>query len=220
MSSLDWRFSSATHVVERPVGGVQPNGITLPRPTGPQNSFHPFRYSPITAHSPMKPLSPSPPSLPVPGVIPQAILQPSPILECPSTSYAQSSSRTVQPRKPQSRHTVTASQLRPHIAAADHLFTWDTPFAARHHQKLAEELPPLLSTLPWQLSGVLWPPTRSLHTPCAHFASHNSVISGIFLRKNACQRATPCSVPSLTNTRVCSQATQLSRGCWVCTAGM
>ena len=88
MSSLDRRFSLATRVVERPVGGVQPNGITLPHPTGPQNSFHPFRYSPITAHSPMKPLSPSPPSLPVPGVIPQAILQPSPILERPSTSYA------------------------------------------------------------------------------------------------------------------------------------
>ena len=63
------------------------------------------------------------------------------LLSVPSFPIATNMSRLIKPRKPQSGHSITTSHLCPHVAAADCIFSWDTPFGVRHRAELAEALP-------------------------------------------------------------------------------
>jgi hypothetical protein len=101
------------------------------RPTGHQSLFHPFKTRVIPSVIPT-PLLSTPTQQPTLNELPNSSRIPFP------------SSRTIKPRKPQSGRHTTQNVLRPHVPAADHLFAWDTPHAARHRQHLLTSLPPQL----------------------------------------------------------------------------
>ena len=74
------------------------------------------------------------------------------------------SSHIIQPCKPQSGHTITTSHLCPHVAAADRLFSWDTPFSICHHEELAQTLPsPLINSALAAIRGALAPNMKSTY---------------------------------------------------------
>ncbi|KIM41795.1 hypothetical protein M413DRAFT_27368 [Hebeloma cylindrosporum] len=73
-------------------------------------------------------------------------------------------SRIIQPRKPQSGRTIAPSQLRPHVAAADRLFSWDTPFGVRHREEISRTLPPpLVNSALAAIRGALAPNSKSTY---------------------------------------------------------
>jgi hypothetical protein len=75
-----------------------------------------------------------------------------------------SSSRVIQPRKPQKGHSIVSNHLRPHVAAADHLFSWDTPFGIGHRDDLARSLPePLVNSAFMAIKAGLAPNTKSTY---------------------------------------------------------
>jgi len=164
MSSLERRFPAANRVVERSVGGRQSSDCILPRPTRPRNSFHPFRTSfpistPCNSSKRSSPLSPHPHT-----PMAETIIQPHSRSEPLPTPCIHPSTRIIQPRKPQNGCSIVTSHLRPHVAAADRLFSWDTPFGIRHRDKLAEILPPpLVNSALMAIRGALAPNTKSTY---------------------------------------------------------
>ena len=60
--------------------------------------------------------------------------QPSPII--PSLGP-----RVIQPRRPQHGRAIQKSSLRPHVAAANRIYAWRTPYAERNRAELEAELP-------------------------------------------------------------------------------
>ncbi|KAF8882336.1 hypothetical protein CPB84DRAFT_1686772, partial [Gymnopilus junonius] len=72
---------------------------------------------------------------------------------------------------PQASRFITHSQLHPHVAAADHLFSWDTPFGVRHREDLAKSLPPsLINSALMSIRGALAPNTKNTYaTGPLHF---------------------------------------------------
>ena len=163
MSSLERRFPSATHVVERPVGGSRFPDRLPPRPTASRNSFHPFLQAPFSKpRISTKPLSP--PHTPIAEISAQSPTLPRLLPETPPLSSTHPPSRSIQPRKPQSGRTINPSHLRPHVAAADRLFSWDTPYGIRHRDELARALPPpLVNSALTAIRGALAPNTKSTY---------------------------------------------------------
>ena len=53
-------------------------------------------------------------------------------------------SRSVKPRKPKAGCEIQNNDLRPHVAAADRLFTWQTPFGIRQQSQLQNLIPQTL----------------------------------------------------------------------------
>jgi len=80
------------------------------------------------------------------------------------TPSAHAPSRIIQPGKPQSGRTIAPSHLRPHVATADRLFSWDTPYGVRHRDELARALPPpLVNSALMAIRGALAPNTKSTY---------------------------------------------------------
>lgn len=66
------------------------------------------------------------------------------------------------PRKPAKGREITQSAFRPHVAAADRLFVWRTPFGDASDARLAAELPPeLADTARLSIMGALAINTRN-----------------------------------------------------------
>jgi hypothetical protein len=122
-----------------------------PRPTGHQSLFHPFKTRVIPSVIPMPLLSP-PTQQPTLNELPNSSRIPFP------------SSRNIKPRKPQSGRHTTQNVLRPHVPAADRLFAWDTPHAARHRQHLLTSLPPqLVQSVMMAIRSAYAPNTKSTY---------------------------------------------------------
>lgn len=132
-----------------------------PRPTCRQTLSHPFmktRATPSLITSTSTPHNtatlhalPSPTSAP--------IQQPN-----PTQNISFPPSRIIKARKPQSGRLISQNALRPHVPAADRLFTWDTPHAARHRQHLIASLPPeLVQTAMMSIRGAYAPNTKSTY---------------------------------------------------------
>ena len=155
MSSLERTFPSAARGVERPVGERRTLVSTSPRPTQPRNSFHPYRSH--TMPSSNIPITPPAPSTLHPPTEPK-------LLPVPSFPIATNMSCSTKPRKPQNGRSITTSHLCPHVAAADCIFSWDTPFGARHRAELAEALPaPLVESVMMAIRGGYAPNTKSTY---------------------------------------------------------
>ena len=155
MSSLERIFPSAARAAERPVGERRTSVPTLPRPTQPRNSFHPYRSHTTSSSS-------IPTRLPVPSIL-HSPTEPK-LLPVTPPSVATDTSRLIKPRKPQSGRSIATSHLRPHVAAADRIFSWDTPFGARHRAELAESLPaPLVESAMMAIRGGYAPNTKSTY---------------------------------------------------------
>jgi len=151
MFSLDHTLASSTCVAERPVGQIEfPNSI-LPCPMGSQNSFHPFLHPP-------PPLSPPAHIAAAPSLNP-SLLPPS------HTSLTSSpSSCVICSHKPQTGRSIIHNELRPHVPAADHIFSWRTPFGSHHHTAVAQKLPaPLFESTLMAVQGALAPNTKSTY---------------------------------------------------------
>jgi len=151
MFSLDRTLASSTRVAKRPVGQIEfPNSI-LPCPMGSRNSFHPFLHPP-------PPLSPPAHIAAAPSLNP-SLLPPS------HTSLTSSpSSRIIHSRKPQTGRSIIHNELRPHVPAADRIFSWRTPFGSRHHTAVAQKLPaPLFESALMAIRGALAPNTKSTY---------------------------------------------------------
>jgi hypothetical protein len=89
------------------------------------------------------------------------------------------SSRSITPRKPHAGQQISQSVLRPHVAAADRLFTWDTPHAARHRHHLTTSLPShLVNSALMSIRMVLMHLTQKPRMLLALSASPNFVIDG------------------------------------------
>ena len=165
MSSLDLRFPLAAHVVKRPVGGRQSSDIIPPCPTGSQNSFHPFCSSStmlINSKS-LKLPNPSLPSLPAVEIIQQSSSS-GLSSNFPSPPHAHVHPCTIQPCKLKSKQTIIPSYLHPHIAVANCLFSWDTPFGAHQWEELTQALhQPLVNTSLMAVRGALAPNTKSTY---------------------------------------------------------
>ena len=103
----------------------------------------------------------------------------SPCPTCPQISYSAlssnhpssssqhptvSPSRTIHPRKPQTGWSIANNELRPHVAAADRIFDWDTPWGAQHRASLNLKLPsPLVQSAFTAIWGALAPNTRTTY---------------------------------------------------------
>lgn len=188
MSSFTLTFKPATCVVESLVGevGTVP---TPPRPNRPRNSFTPFRpyehshttplhipsdrhcnsFHPYRRHLP-KTHNPVTISIAEPSpLVPLTSSQNLPLPPVPQSSSlslvpTSSSSRLIRPRKPQPGRSIEPNPLRPHVAAADRIFSWDTPFAARHRKYLASKLPPaLVDRAMAAIRGALAPNTKNTY---------------------------------------------------------
>ena len=88
----------------------------------------------------------------------------------PSPSIATDTSHLIKPHKPQSGYSITTSHLCPHVAAADHIFSWDT-LRACHWAELAKSLPgPLVESAMMAIRGGYAPNTKSTYaTGPLHF---------------------------------------------------
>jgi hypothetical protein len=157
MFSLNRQLISSTCVAERSVGEKQsPNSIS-PRPTRPRNSFHPFqRPLPTPCSHPYLSLdTPSKPS-----TIDSLLPKPS----TTSSKISNSSFRVIRARKPQSGRSIADNDLRPHVPAAERIFSWHTPFGSRHHADVANRLPaPLVESAMMAVRGALAPNTKSTY---------------------------------------------------------
>lgn len=78
------------------------------------------------------------------------------------TNYPVAPPRLVKPRKPKAGCEVSNNTLRPHVAAADRLFTWDTPFGLQQRSRLQDLIPqPLVEPVLMTIRGALAPNTKS-----------------------------------------------------------
>lgn len=171
MSSLDRRFPSAARVVGRSLDGRKSQDYLPPRSKGPRNSFHPYSYHSATSSVTSAPSAPS--SLytssvaiqsPTTSNFPKLPLSMKPLSPKSVLSSAQVMSRTIQSRKLQYGRTVVPSHLRPQVAAADRLFSWDTPFGVRHREELSQSLPPpLVNSAFTAIHSALAPNTKSTY---------------------------------------------------------
>jgi len=77
----------------------------------------------------------------------------------------------IKPRRPHAGCQISQNPLRPHVSAADHLFTWDTPHAACHRQHLIASLPPdLVNSSMMSTHGAYAPNTKTTYaTGTLHF---------------------------------------------------
>ena len=74
------------------------------------------------------------------------------------------SSRLIKPRKPHTGRQISPNSLRPHVAAADRLFAWETPHAARHRQHLIDSLPSdLVNSAMMSIRGAYAPNTKTTY---------------------------------------------------------
>jgi hypothetical protein len=65
------------------------------------------------------------------------------------------------PRTPQAGRSIAHNSFRPRVAAADRLFSWDTPFGVQHKKQLAESLPPpLVEAALMSIRGALAPNSK------------------------------------------------------------
>jgi hypothetical protein len=116
-----------------------------------------FIPSPSEAFPPHTSLSYSPPPKAAPS-------NPFPIASSSSSLILSSSNagRTIIPRKPRAGREIIPSPLRPHVAAADRLFLWETPFALEHRAHLHSLLPSsLVDPVLMTIRGALAPGTKS-----------------------------------------------------------
>jgi len=150
---LDYPFKLATRVAEMTVGGTT---SVPPCPTRHQNLFHPFKTcttTPLTTPTPMPTLH----SFPLTHSTSSLVQQVNPHI-LPSSPHI------IKARKPQSGHQISQNVLCPHVPAADHLFSWDTPHAAHHRQHLITSLPSeLAESATMSICGAYTPNTKSTY---------------------------------------------------------
>ena len=80
----------------------------------------------------------------------------------PAVISSFSSSSTRRPRKPRPDRNLAPSIFRPHVMAADRLFSWRTPYGLAHDQSLLAELPPaLVNSAKMSITGALASSSRS-----------------------------------------------------------
>jgi len=183
MFSLDRKLASSTCVAERSVGKTKPPNSVLPCPTHSRNSFHPFLCPP--------PLSPSPDHIAQSHFSDPPLPPTLPLHQSPSPP-----SHIIRPHKPHPGRSILYNELRPHVPASDHIFSWHTPFGSRHHAAVAQRLPPPSSNLhSWPSGGLLLLTPNQPMVP-ALYVSHNFATNGPFLKKIACLLTMPYSAPS------------------------
>ena len=165
MPSLDYPFKLATCVIETTVGG---SVFVPPCPTH-RHTLFPFKSrstaSPSTVSStPVSSTSyTAPPLLTAPPSLPTTLPTQSTSLT-PLDHLSPLSSRSITPRKPHAGRQISQSVLRPHVAAADRLFTWDTPHAARHRHHLTTSLPShLVNSALMSIRGAYAPNTKTTY---------------------------------------------------------
>jgi hypothetical protein len=153
MFNLNRKLTSSTTVAERSVGEKTPQNSISPRPTCPRNSFHPFQRplpAPVTASPSSNFLSPN-------------LLSKTNPTPCSHQSF-NSTSRIIRARKPHTGRSIIDNDLRPHVPAADRIFSWRTPFGSRHQRDVASRLPPpLLESAMMAVRGALAPNTKSTY---------------------------------------------------------
>ncbi|KAF8804793.1 hypothetical protein BYT27DRAFT_6686698, partial [Phlegmacium glaucopus] len=163
MSRVHYPFKPATCVVERPVGGSRSSDSVPPRPIRPRNLLFPFKRTfPTNTTSPNH-TSTSPI---VPITLPHRVtMTPAPPdLLLPASHPPNPSLRPICPRIPQTGRHIAPNILRPHVAAANRLFSWDTPYGTRHRNLLYACLPqPLVDSALMSIQGALAPNTRSTY---------------------------------------------------------
>jgi hypothetical protein len=156
MFSLNRQLTSSTIVAERSVGEKQPPNSISPRPTRPRNSFHPFQCSPAPYSHHHHPLNTPPKANTTVSSLPQ------PLTTLPKAPN--SSSRIIRARKPRPGSSITHNHLRPHVPAAERIFSWRTPFGSRHQAHIAQTLPPpLVESAMRAVRGALAPNTKSTY---------------------------------------------------------
>ena len=153
MFSLDRRLTLLTCVAERSVGERKPSKPISPHPMCPQNSFHPFQCSaPLSPPSDCIPSTTSFTSTPKSSSPPKSHKTPTSIPHVTCT------------HKPQADRSITHNELCPHVPAADHIFSWCTPFSSCHQAAVAQRLPdPLIESTLMAVWGALTPNTKSTY---------------------------------------------------------
>ena len=153
MFSLNRKLTSSTSVAERSVGEKQSHNSISPRPTRPRNSFHPFQR-PLPSSPSLHHVSPKQPPKPIPKSH-----------SSPKTSKnSNSTSHIARARKPHAGRSITYNELRPHVPAAQRIFSWRTPFGSRHQNDVARRLPaPLVESAMMAVRGALAPSTKSTY---------------------------------------------------------
>ena len=152
------------------VGGSH---LVPPCPTCHHNFFNPFKPH-ITSSLPHTPASTShilPTShIPeTPTTAPPSSLSTATLLSLLSADYLTPdmlplSSWHIKPKKPHAGHQISQKSLCPHVAAADHLFAWDTPHAVRHRQHLLASLHPhLVNSAMMAICGAYAPNTKTTY---------------------------------------------------------
>ena len=87
-----------------------------------------------------------------------------PSSSCPTVISSFTSSPTRRPRNPRPDRTLAPSAFRPHVMAADRLFSWRTPYGLSHDQSLLAELPPeLVKSAKMSITGALALSSRSTY---------------------------------------------------------
>ena len=153
MFSLNRKLTSSTSVAERSVREKQSHNSISPRPTRPRNSFHPFQH-------------PLPPSLPPARLLPKQSSKSIPKRQSQpkSSKNLSSTSHIIRARKPHAGRSITHNELRPHVPAAQRIFSWRTPFGSRHQNDVARRLPaPLVESAMMAVRGALAPSTKSTY---------------------------------------------------------
>lgn len=80
----------------------------------------------------------------------------------PASSLPADTTLTKKPRKPHAGREIVNNSLRPHVAAADRLFSWHTPYGIAHDRHLANTLPaPLVESAKFAIRGALAPSSKS-----------------------------------------------------------
>ena len=167
MFNLNRQLTSSTSVAERSVGEIQsPNSIS-PRPTRPRNSFRPFQCSPTVPPSYKRPPSVAHPPQHLPPAASSTSNTTNILLQVPhkkSPKAPNFSPRVIRARKPQLGRAIAYNDLRPHVPAAERIFSWRTPFGSRHHAHVAQTLPPpLVQSAMMAVRGALAPNTTSTY---------------------------------------------------------
>ena len=199
MFNLNRQLISSTSVDERSVGEKKPPSSISPRPTHPRNSFHPFQSS-STVSQPHQCSSYSsyshPCLLPVPSSTPTASTTSPQVPLTISPKSPASSSRLIRARKPQSGRAIAYNELRPHVPAAERIFSWRTPFGSRHQADVAQRLPPpLVESAMMAVRGALAPNAKSTYAagPLCFTQFCDKWVSR---RRLICQLTMPSYVPS------------------------
>jgi len=119
----------------------------------------------------------------------------------------------------QTLQSLTTSHLHPHVAAADCIFSWDTPFRAHHGLSLLSHYPLPLLNLQWWQFKVVMPQTPDPHMLQVSCTLLSFATSGILQRRTACQQNTPFYVHSSASIKDWSLVAPFNPGCQVCTVG-